>query len=89
MATTLGFVVIALLLDLLIPHIRVWAMLKGLAVGLSVLPVWRIIMSVDAAVQAQKRLQRPAQSVPMAATLGAMAIVVAAVLLNRQIGSIR
>ena len=43
---------------------------------------WRIITSVDAAVQARKRLQRPAQSVPAAATLGAVGIVVAAVLLQ-------
>jgi signal peptidase I len=79
---TLGFVVMALFLDLLFLHFRVWATLKGLAVGLSVLLGWRIIMSVDAAVQARKRLQRPAQPVPMAATIGAMAIVVAAVLLQ-------
>ena len=79
---TLGFVVMALFLDLLFLHFRVWATLKGLAVGLSVLLGWRISMSVDAAVQARKRLQRPAQSVPMAATIGAMAIVVAAVLLQ-------
>jgi signal peptidase I len=72
----------ALFLDLLFLHFRVWATLKGLAVGLLVLLGWRIIMSVDAAVQARKRLQRPAQSVPMAATIGAMAIVVAAVLLQ-------
>jgi hypothetical protein len=67
----------ALFLDLLFLHFRVCATLKGLAVGFSVLLGWRIIMSVDAAVQARKRLQGPAQSVPMAATLGAMAIVVA------------
>jgi hypothetical protein len=72
----------ALFLDLLFLHFRVCATLKGLAVGFSVLLGWRIIMSVDAAVQARKRLQGPAQSVPMAATLGAMAIVVAAVLLQ-------
>ena len=62
---TLGFVVMALFLDLLFLHFRVWATLKGLAVGVSVLLGWRIIMSVDAAVQARKRLQRPAQSVPI------------------------
>ena len=69
---TLGFVVMALFLDLLFLHFRVWATLQGLAVGLLVLLGWRIIMSVDAAVQARKRLQRPAQSVPIAATIGAI-----------------
>jgi signal peptidase I len=79
---TLGFVVITLLLDLLFLHFRVWATFTSLAVGLLVLLLWRIITSVDAAVQARKRLQRPGQSVPVAATLGAVGIVVAAVLLQ-------
>jgi len=79
---TLGFVAVTLLLDFLFLRFRIWATFKGLAVGASVLLLWRIITSVDAALQARKRLQRRAQTVPMAATLAAVAIVVTAVLLE-------
>jgi signal peptidase I len=77
---TLGFVVVTLLLDLLFLHFRFWATFKGLVVGLSVLLLWRITTSVDAAVQARRRLKR--QAVPVSATLAAVAIVVAALLLG-------
>jgi len=71
-----------LLLDFLFLRFRVWATFKGLAIGLSVSLLWRTVMSVDAAVQVRKRLKRPAQTVPAATTLGAVAIVVAAVFLE-------
>jgi signal peptidase I len=79
---TLGFVVVTLLLDLVFLHFRVWATFKGLASGISVLLLWRTIMGVDAAVQARRRLKGPAPAVPVSATLAAVAIVVAAVLLE-------
>jgi signal peptidase I len=80
---TLGFVMVTLLLDFVFLRFHVWATFKGLAVGLSALLVWRTVMSADAAVQARRRLKAPTKSLPgAAASLGAVAIVVAAVLLG-------
>lgn len=50
---------VTLLLDLVFLRFPVWATFKGLAAGLSVLPVWRTVMSVPRPFRRETDLRRP------------------------------